>query len=213
MTSKNINRLKLVTSISLLLIVLISFAYRSLRADKVMVDKRLREKKETIIQEKNEAIIQENNEAIVQRTNETVVKDAFINRNEVNGSLRDSIVSFGMDLLGTPYVEAGCSNNGFDCSGFVFFVFQHFKIKVPRSSSQFDNFAKEIAIESVKKGDILLFLSPTRNVIGHIGIVSNPKGMESEFIHASSGHEMKVIISSLKQRGYKRRFVKAIRVL
>jgi len=90
---------------------------------------------------------------------------------------------------------------------------KYYKIEVPRSSPQFNNFGKEIPIEDVKKGDILVFLSPTRNVIGHLGIVINPKGMESDFIHASSGREMKVIISSLKQKGYTRRFVKAVDVL
>ena len=127
--------------------------------------------------------------------------------------LRNNIVNFGMELLGTPYVEASSSKAGFDCSGFVYYVFKHHKIQVPRSSSQFKNFGKEISIENVKKGDILLFLSPTRNVIGHIGIVTNPNGKNSDFIHASSGREMKVIISSLKQEGYTRRFVKAIDVL
>ncbi|WP_395050672.1 C40 family peptidase [Flavobacterium sp.] len=137
----------------------------------------------------------------------------LVNPIKTNDSLRDKIVNFGMGLLGTPYVAASCSVDGFDCSGFVYYVFQHYKIQVPRSSPQFENFGKEIPIESVKKGDILVFLSPTRNVIGHVGIVTNPKGMESDFIHASSGSEMKVIISSLKQKGYTRRFVKAVDVL
>jgi len=75
------------------------------------------------------------------------------------------------------------------------------------------NFGKEIPITNVKKGDILLFLSPTRNVIGHIGIVTNPNGMESDFIHSSSGREMKVIVTSLKKPGYTLRFVKTISVL
>jgi hypothetical protein len=57
-----------------------------------------------------------------------------------------------------------------------------------------------------------LFLSPTRKVIGHIGIVSNAKGKESDFIHASSGRAMKVVITSLATEGYTLRFVKAIRV-
>jgi len=144
---------------------------------------------------------------------DTMTKDTLINPIKVNVSLRDSIVSFGMQLLGTPYVEGACSEDGFDCSGFVYFVFQHFKIQVPRSSSQFKNFGKEISIDSVRKGDILVFLSPTRNVIGHVGIVTNPKGKESDFIHASSGSEMKVIITSLKQKRYNRRFVKALDVL
>ena len=137
--------------------------------------------------------------------------NAFSLQNNV--SLRDKIVSYGMGLLGTPYVTAGHSKKGFDCSGFVYFVFNYFEIKVPRSSSQFKNFGKEIPISDVRKGDVLLFLSPTSNAIGHLGIVTNPKGMESDFIHSSSGREMKVIVTSLKKPGYLRRFVKAIRIL
>jgi len=140
-------------------------------------------------------------------------RDSLINPADTILLLRDSIVSYGMKLLGTPYVAGGCSMNGFDCSGFVHFVFRHFKIQVPRSSSQFSNFGKEIPIDSIQRGDILVFLSPTRNAIGHVGIVNNANGRESDFIHASSGREMKVIITSLKQERYRRRFVKAVDVL
>lgn len=145
--------------------------------------------------------------------NEDFVKDAQINSGKMNVSKRDSIVSFATELLGTPYVVAASGRDGFDCSGFVYFVFKHHKIQVPRSSAGFSNFGKEISIENVKKGDILVFLSPTRNSIGHVGIVTNPKGKESDFIHASSGREMKVIITSLKQEGYALRFVKAVDAL
>jgi len=144
---------------------------------------------------------------------EIIAKDSLIHPVSFNVPLEDRIVRFGLQLLGTPYVTAGSGKDGFDCSGFVYFVFQHFKIQVPRSSSQFQNFGKEIPIDKVRKGDILVFLSPTRNVIGHLGIVSNPNGKESDFIHASSGREMKVVITSLKKPGYSRRFVKAVRVL
>lgn len=132
---------------------------------------------------------------------------------KMNAYLRDSIVEFGVQLLGTPYIFGACSEDGFDCSGFVYFVFQHFEIKIPRSSSEFKDFGGEVPIGSVRKGDILVFLSPTRNEIGHVGIVTIPNGMESEFIHASSGADMKVIISSLNQEGYRHRFVKAVDVL
>jgi cell wall-associated NlpC family hydrolase len=184
MTSKKINLLKSATLICLSVIVLCIIAYGLLREVKRVPER-----------------------------DETMTKDTLINPIKVNVSLRDSIVSFGMKLLGTPYVEGACSKDGFDCSGFVYFVFQHFKIQIPRSSSQFKNFGKEISIDSVRKGDILVFLSPTRNVIGHVGIVTNPKGKESDFIHATSGSEMKVIITSLKQEGYNRRLVKALDVL
>jgi len=127
--------------------------------------------------------------------------------------LRDSIAAFGMKYLGSPYVEAGNGEIGFDCSGFVHFVYKHFHIAVPRSSADFEKFGTEIPIDAVQKGDILLFLSPTRNVIGHIGIVLNADGKNSDFVHASSGREMKVIVSSVATKGYSNRFVKAIRVL
>ncbi len=130
-----------------------------------------------------------------------------------NTALRDSIVNFGKTLLGTPYLTASCNKDGFDCSGFVFYVFQHFKIAVPRSSIEFNNFGKTVAIDSAKIGDVVVFLSPTKNVIGHVGIITLAKGIESEFIHASSGDEMKVIISSLKQIGYRKRFVKVVDVM
>ncbi|MFV8442416.1 C40 family peptidase [Flavobacterium sp. LB2P44] len=184
MTSKKKYRVRFIRNMGLLALVFCSVAYGSSRTDTFLLQK-----------------------------NEIVIKNELIYPIETNISLGEKIVNFGMGLLGTPYVAAGCSKNGFDCSGFVYFVFNHFKIQVPRSSSEFKNFGKEIPIANVKKGDLLLFLSPTRNVIGHIGIVSNPNGMDSDFIHSSSGREMKVIITNLKKPGYTRRFVKAIRVL
>ncbi len=145
--------------------------------------------------------------------NNLIDRDASKTSVSADTGLRDSIVDFGTELVGTPYVAGGCSKDGFDCSGFVYFVFQRFNIKVPRSSGEFEHFGKEIPVEDVAKGDLVLFLSPTRNVIGHMGIVSNPKGTKSDFIHSTSGREMKVVITSLTNKGYTNRFVKAIRVL
>lgn len=131
----------------------------------------------------------------------------------LNSSMRDSIENFGNEFLGVPYVYGGNGKDGFDCSGFVYHVFKNFSIDVPRSTSLYEGVGRKISIDSIKKGDLLLFLSPTRDAIGHIGIVTNPKGMETEFIHASSGKEMQVIISSLKQPNYNRRFVRAVSVI
>src|SRR5690606_12041485 len=54
-------------------------------------------------------------------------------------TLRDSLVNYALELLGTPYVVAGNGRDGFDCSGFVYFVYQHFDIDIPRSTSAFEN--------------------------------------------------------------------------
>ncbi len=144
---------------------------------------------------------------------DSIAQEPLIPAQETTIPLRDSIIHFGMQLLGVPYVTAASNVHGFDCSGFVYYVFKHFNISVPRSTSQYAHFGVEMNIDSAQKGDLLIFLSPTRNAIGHIGIITHPKGMETDFIHASSGREMQVIISSLKQEGYKRRFVKVVRVI
>lgn len=128
-------------------------------------------------------------------------------------SRRDSLVNFSLGYLGKPYIYGACTKDGFDCSGFVYYVFKNFNITVPRSSSEYINYGKTVEIAAVKKGDILVFLSPTRNEIGHLGIVTTANGMNSEFIHAATGKEMKVIITKLNTEHYTRRFVKAIQVL
>jgi hypothetical protein len=184
MTSKRIKPSVFFTLIGFSTVVLCIFAYNSLREAKR-----------------------------VPETGTTMIIEPLIDPVNRQVLLRDSVVSFGMGFLGTPYVEGASNKHGFDCSGFVYFVFKHFDTHVPRSSSYYANFGNEISIDSLRKGDILVFRSPTSNALGHVGIVTDPKGMESGFIHASSGREMRVIISSLKQEGYKRRFVKAIGVL
>jgi cell wall-associated NlpC family hydrolase len=140
---------------------------------------------------------------------EEVEEDSVLNQ----FTMRDSVELFGKAFLGTPYVYGGTGKSGFDCSGFVYHVFSEFGIKVPRTSSLYAKFGREVPIDSVKKGDVLVFLSPTKNVIGHLGVVTEAKGSQSSFIHASSGKEMQVMISSLTQPNYARRFVKAVSIL
>ena len=128
-------------------------------------------------------------------------------------SKRDSIVNFALELKGIPYKTASCSRDGFDCSGLVYFVFKELNVNVPRSSSGYGNFGKEVSIKEVQKGDVLVFKSPTRNAIGHVGIVTTANGANSEFIHATSGKAMQVVVTNLSNRGYTDRFIKAVDVL
>jgi len=123
------------------------------------------------------------------------------------------IVDFAETLIGTPY-RYGSTNPkvGFDCSGFITHVFNHFHISVPRSSIDFTNVGKEIAVESAKPGDIILFTGTdsTERFVGHMGIiVSNADSLK--FIHSTSGKAYGVTISPLSNY-YKGRFVKTIRV-
>ena len=126
----------------------------------------------------------------------------------------DSLVAFGKSLVGIPYLYASSDPaNGFDCSGYITYVFNHFGIAVPRSSVDFTDMGLEIPKEIAGPGDLILFTGTDSaiRVVGHMGIVeSNEKG-NLLFLHSTSGKAYGVVISPLKGY-YEARFVKVIRV-
>jgi cell wall-associated NlpC family hydrolase len=125
---------------------------------------------------------------------------------------RENIIAFAKQYMGLPYIYASSDpKKGFDCSGFVNYVYKHFNIEVPRSSSGFKNLGKSLKPSEFKVGDVLVFYGyRDKNSIGHVGIVCEANGMQSKFIHASSGKEMAVTISELGSDQYTARFYKCI---
>jgi len=128
---------------------------------------------------------------------------------------RENVLEYAKKFLGTPYCYA-CSEpgKGFDCSGFVNFVFKNFNINLPRSSKDFKDLGTALKPEEFKVGDVLVFygFQDSKN-IGHVGIISEANGMNSKFIHASSGKKQGVIISDLGSAAYSKRFYKCINVI
>lgn len=133
---------------------------------------------------------------------------------KTGSTVPDSLVAFGKSLVGTPYLYASSDPaKGFDCSGFITYVFNHFGIAVPRSSVDFTNLGKEVATAIARPGDLILFTGTdsTIRIVGHMGIVeSNEKG-NLLFIHSTSGKAKSVVITPLKGY-YEARFVKVIRI-
>jgi len=128
---------------------------------------------------------------------------------------RDSIITYAKQYLGTPYVYASINpKKGFDCSGFVSYVFNNFGVTLPRSSSGYKNLGKALKPEEFKVGDVLVFYGyKNRNVVGHVGIICEANGMQSKFIHASSGKAHQVTITALDTEHYTKRFYKCVDVL
>ena len=125
----------------------------------------------------------------------------------------DQIVRFAKNLIGTPYKYGSTDPKvGFDCSGFITYVFNHFGISVPRSSINFTNVGKEVSVNNAKPGDLILFTgtNPAERFVGHMGIVVANRDTLN-FIHATSGKKYSVTITPLNDY-YKGRFVKTIRV-
>lgn len=129
----------------------------------------------------------------------------------------DSIIEFGKKLMGTRY-NYGSSNpkTGFDCSGFVHYVFNHFKIEVPRASMDYQKMGREIPLDSAIKGDIMVFTGtkPANRAPGHVGIVVSMPGEDLKFIHSSSSKKESgvKITNYTKTSGYQIRFIKVVRL-
>lgn len=126
------------------------------------------------------------------------------------------LLEFAKSMLGIRYRSASSSpSRGFDCSGFVNYVFSNFGFKVPRSSREFATSGEAKRLEDAKIGDVILFTGTNSRsrTPGHVGIIYSINGDEIKFIHSSSGNAKGVTISSLDEGFYKKRFLKVVSIL
>jgi peptidoglycan DL-endopeptidase CwlO len=86
------------------------------------------------------------------------------------------VVGYAKRFLGVRYVYGGSSpRSGFDCSGFVRYVYAHFGVSLPRSSyAQFGD-GRHVTRHSLRAGDLVFF-----DAVGHVGIYIG----NGRFIHA-----------------------------
>lgn len=146
-----------------------------------------------------------------------IIGQAQLKKETVQTIDADSLVSFCKKHLGIKYNYANCDpGNGFDCSGFVYYVFNHFKVKVPRSSIDFEHFGEKISMDSCKIGDVIVFTGTNASIRkpGHVGIIISKPGENLQFIHSSSDKKNSGIkISNYNaSANYKKRYLKIIRV-
>ena len=73
---------------------------------------------------------------------------------DTKGVTPAEVVAFAKTQMGVPYLYGSTDPaESFDCSGFITFVFKHFNIAVPRSSSDFTYVGKEVSAVQAKAGD------------------------------------------------------------
>lgn len=128
--------------------------------------------------------------------------------------MRDNMVSYAKQFLGSRYRSGGKGPKVFDCSGFTSFIFRYFGINLFGSSRSQSSQGEKISISDAQIGD-LMFFSGRRGGkrVGHVGMVV---GVEDdgtvEFIHASTSKG--VVIQSFPDGGYySKRFLSIRRVL
>ncbi len=142
-----------------------------------------------------------------------VNKDTTILRNKI-----DTIIDFAKLFLGTKYCYGSTSpQKGFDCSGFVYYVYKQNGIELPRSSYEMGRLGKQVPMSECRKGDIILFKGPNAkiNKIGHAGLIISEKGERLQFIHSSSNKKCGGVITSYYDESgyYAKRFVKIVRFM
>jgi cell wall-associated NlpC family hydrolase len=99
------------------------------------------------------------------------------------------VLALAASLEGTPYLAAGDTPKGFDCSGFVYHVFREaLGMKLPRSSRGMTVVGQAVPKTEAQMGDLLFFTGSTlsRETIGHVGLVVEASEGRLMMIHTSS---------------------------
>ncbi|RNF40319.1 hypothetical protein EEX84_04925 [Planococcus salinus] len=82
----------------------------------------------------------------------------------------DAIADYAMKFKGVPYKFGGTTPSGFDCSGYIRYVFNHFGISLPRTSAEQFNVGTSVSKNNLQKGDLVFFANTYKKGISHTGI-------------------------------------------
>ena len=116
------------------------------------------------------------------------------------------IVQTSMQYMGVPYVFGGTTPSGFDCSGYVRYVFAQAGIYLPRMADEQYYSTTPISTSELRAGDLVFFSTYTYGP-SHVGIYLD----DGQFIHASSSRG--VSIASLGNSYWTSTYIGARRAL
>ena len=117
-----------------------------------------------------------------------------------------SISSTALSLRGAPYRNGGADPNGFDCSGFVKYVFEQFGIALPRDVRRQFDVGANVQAATLAPGDLVFFTTVAAGA-SHVGIAVGG----DQFVHAPSSAGV-VRVEHLSAQYWASRFVGARRV-
>jgi cell wall-associated NlpC family hydrolase len=133
-----------------------------------------------------------------------------------NSSLVDKLLMYSTNFLGLPYKYAGCDpSTGFDCSGFVSYLFKILDIDLPRSSQELSKVGSPVALPMVRPGDLLFYGTKKGSSYRtqHVAMVYSNINGKMAFIHSSSRGVVIDDPESSSWDYWERRFLFAKRVL
>lgn len=131
--------------------------------------------------------------------------------NQVSGASSATgaqILAKATEYLGTPYVYGGASPSGFDCSGFVYYVYGTFGISVGRTPDAQHSAGTTVDKANLQPGDIVLFANTYSSGISHSGIYAG----NGQFIHSPNSRST-VSYSDLTSGYWSEHFYCGVRVV
>lgn len=127
----------------------------------------------------------------------TLLTKKSVAKSNNNVALSDNVVKRATGLTGIPYRFGGTTTKGFDCSGFVQYVYKKSGKSVARDT--LGQYAQSKKVSQPKPGDLVFFQNTYRKGISHVGIyVGNNK-----FVHAGGKSSQ---ITSLNNSYWKSKF-------
>jgi cell wall-associated NlpC family hydrolase len=117
------------------------------------------------------------------------------------------VAGTALSLRGAPYKNGGSDPAGFDCSGFVRYVFGQNGVAVPRTVTEQFRAGRQVPGQQLEAGDLVFFSTVTAGA-SHVGIAIGG----DEFVHAPSGAG-EVRVERMSAPYWSTRFVGARRVL
>jgi hypothetical protein len=134
-------------------------------------------------------------------------KETFAKTDEITPVNYDQLLPIAKKFIGVPYAWGGTSPSGFDCSGYISFVYKQLGIDLPRISKDMAKSGEPVKRSQLRVGD-LVFFNTYGSDISHAGIYIG----NNQFIHSQDGKG--VSISLLNDPFYwSKRYVGATRVL
>lgn len=130
-----------------------------------------------------------------------------ISRGRVDNRKSQILLNMARQYLGVPYVWAGRSPGGFDCSGFIYFLFDQIGYGLPRMADGQFEVGIPVSRNALQPGDLVFFTTYEPGP-SHVGIYLG----NDQFIHASSGAGH-VTITSLSGAYYRERYLGARRII
>ncbi len=110
--------------------------------------------------------------------NDNPIKNDSIRKDSVrtytyNERVVDSVIKYGKKFLGLHYKYGGYTPQGFDCSGYVSYIFGKYGYSFPRSSSGMATVGEKVDIKDARKGDFIYFKgrSTKTNRVGHVALI------------------------------------------